>query len=113
VIELKQFIAEHPIFKEDSRPDFLSQHNRDDLKRAVYLYNGLGYLNEQYQLGLKVNHQTMSKEKLLVELQVLLDHGHAINQKVLRELDRNDLLVAAINHGGLNVIKQEMGLSIH
>jgi hypothetical protein len=110
--ELRQFIRDHPEFKKNSCPEMLTLHKRDDLRRAIYKFKGLGYLNEQYNLGLRVSHRSIPKIKLLDELRRLIGEGYSIKQSVLRSIDRNDLLTAAENFGGLNAIKIELGLSI-
>lgn len=110
--ELKEFISYYPEFKDESSPDFLIRYNRVKLKRAIYLYGGLHELNAKFKLGLNIKHKSLTEKDVLNEIKKLYSQGIEISQPNLIKLKRNDLLGGMQKYGGMNILKEKLGLPI-
>lgn len=110
--ELKEFIDSHPDYNGNCSPQMFTDHNRDDLRRAIYKFGGIRVLSKDSGLNLTIKHKSWSEQELLDELIRLSTSNIPITQKSLLKLKRSDLLGAAEKFEGLNAVKQKMGLQI-
>jgi|GEM_PF-1417211 len=107
------FLRENKIeLKNSSVYGLLEAKKLHGLRTAIEKWGGLRRLNKQYKLGLVLQGEKWTREKVLKELLQLHEKGITITQKYLIQTGRSDLLVAIRKYGSMSALKEELGISV-
>ena len=109
--EFNMFLSNNRIvLKTKSVYGTLETQKLHGLRTAIGQWGGLRKLNKEHNLGLTLQGEKWTREKVLKELGRLHNKGISTTQSNLKKIERDDLLGAINKYGTLNSLKEELGI---